>query len=429
MKSTIRTASAAGIVGIALFTLLLAAPALTAQSYGRYVLTLTDEAGEAIVGATVRATCPELTEFEQSVVTDKRGRATFTFVDATKVYLLHIDHEGYRPAEFTIKAALRGVNRQTVALPAAGSEPEPETAPTAPPPAASLTPAQATFNEGVVALQGEDLATAEAKFLAALELEPELAPAYSGLAGIYLAQDKNAEAAATADKLLALAPDDLRGLRLSYEANNRLGNKAAAKAALERIGALGDSGDVATMLYNEGAAALKVGDRATAQARFEEALATNPELAPAHAAMATVHVAEKRYAEAAQAAEAALALEPDNLQALRVRFDAYRLLKDTAKADAALSELARVDPDGVFDWLYESGVELFDHGDMAGAAAQLEGAIKLHPQDPNALYRLGLAYVNLDQKAKATETLEAFLAVSPDHPEASVAREMLAYLK
>ncbi len=416
-----------------LFTLallILSATLASAQAYGRFILTLRTEAGDPLQGVTVRATCDQLPQFEKSVETDKKGRATFTFVDATKVYTLHIDHEGYAPAEFTVKAELRGVRRQTVHLPEADkAQPRAQTKPQAQPKAAKLTADRATFNEGVEALQRDDLAGAEEKFRAALEINDKLAPAYSGLAGLYLSQGKSEAALEAAQQLLTLAPDDLRGLRLLYEAHKNLGYTQEAKAARDRLSELGDSDNAATMIYNEGVAALKVGDRAAARARFEEALAMSPTLVAAQIGLATVDMGEKKYTEAAAHAEQALATEPDHLQALRLRFDAYRLLKDPAKTEEALANLAQRDPDGIFKWLFDTGVELFEGGNIQSAVDQLERALSVRPDEPNVLYRLGLSYTNLDQKAKAIEAFQKFLEVSPDHPEAPVAKEMLTYLK
>ncbi len=416
---------------LALALLVLSSTGASAQAYGRFILTLRTEADEPLPGVTVRATCEQLPQFEKSVETDKKGRATFTFVDATKIYTLHINHEGYVPAEFNVKAELRGVKRKTVNLPAATKaqsrqQEQPAAAPKA---AARLTPAQASFNEGVEALQEKDFAGAEEKFRAALGFNDRLAPAYSGLAGLYLTQDRPEEALEAAQQLLALEPEDLRGLRLLYEAHRKLGHEAEAKAAREKLSQLGDNDNAATMIFNEGVAALKVGDRAAARARFEEALAMSPTLVAAQVGLATVDMGEKKYAEAVRRAEQALAAKPDHLQALRLRFDGYRLLKDKPKADEALANLAQHDPDGIFKWLYDNGVSLFDSGNIQGAIELLEWARSVRSDEPNMLYRLGLAYTNLDQKAKAVAAFQKFLEVSPDHPEAEVAREMLAYLQ
>ncbi len=415
---------------LVLALLLFSATLASAQAYGRYILTVKNEAGEVLPGITVRASCPQLPEFDKSVVTDKKGRATFTFVDATKQYILHIDHEGYAKSQFNIKAEIRGVKRQTVNLPAAAQaqrkaqEQQPAKANTA-----SLTPSQATFNEGVAALQDGDLATAEERFRAALELFDKLAPAYSGLAGIYLQQKKPQAALEAAQRLLALEPDDLRGLRLVYEAHRDLGQTAEAKAAREKLSNLGDSANAATMIFNEGVAALKVGDRVAARARFEESLEMNPTFIAAQVGLATVDMGEENYTQAATMAEKVLAVEPGHLQALRLRFDAYRLLKDKPKTDEALANLAEHDPDGIFQWLFDTGVKLFDGGNIQGAVDQLERALTIRPEEPNVLYRLGLSYTNLDQKTKAIERFQKFLDVSPGHPEAGVAKEMLAYLQ
>lgn len=415
----------------AVLVLLTAPLPLHAQAFGRIVLTVEDEAGEPVEGVKVTMVCAELTQFHEEGMTDGKGRVQFSVVDATHPYQLSFEKEGYLPFESEVKLRIRDTTRTEITLferGASASPPRDQPA-SAPPPGASLTPAQETFNEGVSALKEGDVAAAKAKFLAALELDPKLAAAHSGLAGIYIEEGNPEAALAAVDRLFELQEPDARGLRIRYQAHQALGNEKEAKQALAALKDAQEGGEAAALIYNEGVAALRVGDREAAKARFEEALQLDPELGAAVSALAIVYLNDGEFQRAAELAEQLLAKDPGDLQALRVRYDAYRLLGDTAKEQEAFEALAAADPEGAAQFLYEAGAKLFDQNQMEPAANLLARARELTPDHPDVLYRLGLAYVNLDRKAEAAEVLERFLQVAPDHPEAQLARDMLGYLK
>lgn len=413
-----------------LLSLILAAAAagsVSAQAFGRLVLIVENPDGDRLEGVKVTAVCAEIPSFHDEQVTDQKGRANFSFADATQVYTFRFEAEGYQSLEAQLKPPLRTSKRQTITL-----------MPTAAPPTAAapteeqqrgLTRAQRTFNEGVKAWQDGDPAAAEAKLREALEMDGKLAVAYSALASIYLEREDYEKALEAAQGYLELEPDNPRGLRLLYQAHLGLGHEKEAEAALEALSSLGQEGDAAALIYNEGVAALKAGDKATAKQRFAQAVEAQPDLAPAWNALAILQFNDGEYAAAAAAAERFLALEAGDLQAMRIRYDAYRLLGDTARAEEAFADLAGSDPKVVGQWFFDAGVELFDSGDPQAAAGQFEQALRLDPDNPDAHFRLALCYVNVDEPAKAREHFTRFLELAPEHPEAATAQQMLAYLE
>lgn len=417
------------VAALAAALLLAGAGAAGAQAFGRILITVQDEQGEPIQGVRVTVVCEEMPQFREEITTDRKGRASLAVVDATHPYQLTFEHADYLPFEAEVKPEIRATTRREVTL-LARSAPSPPTASAEgiPVSSPSLTPAQETFNQGVQAIKDGDLATAKEKFQAALELDRKLAAAHSGLAGVYLEEGDYAATLAEADRLLELEPGNARGFRLRYEAYKGLGQEEEAKQALKDLSQLQEGGDAAAIVYNEGVAALRVGDRDAAKARFEEALELQPGLGAALSALAIVYLNEGDYPRAAELAERLLALDPDSLQARRVRFDAYRLMGDSEKEEEAFQALAAADPQGAAELLYEAGAKLFDGGQMEQAAGLLARARQLDPDDPDILYRLGLAYVNLSQPDQAKDALGKFLEVAPEHPEAQVARDMLAYL-
>jgi len=411
-----------------------------AAQIGRVEVTVLDDAGEPVVGAAIVVTSEELTRFRQTAKTDKRGRAAVSFVDATKEYLFRIEAEGFAPMEQWIKPQPQETSRREIRLAPKGQTryvtADGEGAPSS---AASFTPAQTAFNEGVEELRasgadpaqrGAKLEAAVAKFSEALDKDPDLAEAWSATA-VAEAERENWDAAIDAAQRFidAKGAGDASTYRVLYRAHQAKGDIGEAQQARDALAQLGEGKESAAFTHNEGVAAVRIGDDATALERFEEALRLAPDLSQAALGIAVIHLRHNRFREAAAATERLLELDPENQTGLTIRWQAYRALGDAENEKAALAALAAHDPAPVVAELMNRGKELFESGDAKGAAVELERAAELDPDNPDVHYRLGLAYVSLDNKPAAKEHLDRFLALAPDHPEAGAAREMLTYLQ
>jgi tetratricopeptide (TPR) repeat protein len=184
----------------------------------------------------------------------------------------------------------------------------------------------------------------------------------------------------------------------------------------------------AVVAYNAGAEAYNQKNMAAAKAKFQEAVALDPNLVTAWSVLSHLLLTEKSYKEAAAAAEATLAIDPTDDRALRVRVDAYRGVGDAAKLKEASAALASADPKVAAIGLINEGVTLYNAGKMNDAKAPLEKAIELDPTAARAHYLLGICY-SVDNKAKAREHFTKFLELAPDDPDAAAAKEMLQYVK
>jgi tetratricopeptide (TPR) repeat protein len=428
--------AAAFFLGIPLTT----APA-AAQTIGRVEVTVVDDTGKPVVGAEILVTSEELTRFKQTVKTDKRGRVAVSFVDATKVYLFHVEAEGFQIAEQPVKPQPQQTTRQEIVLLPKGQAKatlaEGDAA-DAPPP--TYTPAQLAFNAGVEELRASaadpaqtktKLESAVANFEDALEKDPTLKEPWSALAVAHAELEDWEAAVEAADTFAEMngGAGNASTYRVLYRAHQALGHADEAQQARDALSALGEGKDSAAFAHNEGVAAVRIGDDDTALERFQEALRLDPSLAPAALGVTVLHLRHSRFAEAAAAAEHTLTLDPENMTALMARWQSYRALGEAEKEKAALDELAKRDPAPLVADLLNRGKTLFEAGDSKAAIVELSRAVELAPDHAEAHYRLALCYVGLDDKPAAKKHLDRFLELAPDHPEAGTAREMLAYLE
>jgi len=410
---------------LALLVLLVPAASALAVGQGRLQAEVVDENGKPVAGVTVRATNDQI-GYEGTFETNQKGKFQMLVVDATRRYTLTLSKEGYRTVTEQAKLEPGGITRETFTLPSEGAAASPA-ASAAPPTGGSK--AVNAFNDGVRALQAGDKAAAKEQFLAAAEHDPGMPQPHSVLAGIYLDEKDYAKAIEASRKLLAISPDDPRGLQVLYDAYSATGDEAKAAEALEKLSSLDGGGtDAAVRVFNLGAEAARVGDVEGAMTHFRKAVELDPDLAPGHAALARIHLDREEYDQALAAAEAAIDIDPDLVDVQRVRYEVYRRTGDEAKAQEVFAVMAAADPEGLAEALYRRGKEAFDANQPEQAKQALEQALAADPDHPRAHYVLGLVYVNLGDTAKAKEHLTRFLELAPDDPEAASAKDMMGYL-
>lgn len=182
--------------------------------------------------------------------------------------------------------------------------------------------------------------------------------------------------------------------------------------------------------YNAGVKAIQAGDDATAKPKLEEALAIDPNIAPAWAVLGAISLKEGDFAKAVENADKALAIEPQNSLALEVKYKAHAAAGQTEEAAAARERFAQANPEGGAEALFEEGSRAFNNGDMDAAIDALQQTLAANPEMYKAHYTLGLAYTNKQDNAQAAEHFRAFLdAAPPDDPDRAQAQEMLDYVE
>ena len=296
-------------------------------------------------------------------------------------------------------------------------------------PGLDLEPGDPAFNAGVLAFKGKDYATARAKFEEALSYDPYMRQAWAALSQVHLEQKRYREAAEAAEKAIALGATDESVLRSRWEAYRNLGDEAKAAKAREDLEKLGRLTEEAKRIHNEGVALAKGGDDAGAFAKFQEALAIDPSFQPALLGLATTGLKIDRAAEAAAAAETLLKADPQNVQAIRIRYNAALKLGDEAMIVDSLVGLAAVDPAMARDSLFKLATAAYDSDDAVNAKKRFAKVLELDPNHARSHYFLGLILMREGAKQEAKSHLERFLELAPNDPDAATARDALRYLR
>lgn len=100
------------------------------------------------------------------------------------------------------------------------------------------TPVTALANAGTCAQQAGELVRAEENWRRALALDPEIAPALSGLANLQFSRGQYLDARAFVERWLAIAPQDASALQLAVKVEQKQGDNAAAQRYLLRLQAI-----------------------------------------------------------------------------------------------------------------------------------------------------------------------------------------------
>jgi tetratricopeptide (TPR) repeat protein len=405
-----------------LLAVLLTVPGMaSAARLGRLIGKVVDSDGKPIPGVSVTTTSEDIPDFKEVTTTNNKGLFIVDFGTVDVTYRYQFEKTGYMTLNIEQKWTLEGTERfEFKMFPAEAAKSE-GASPTAAP-ASTSTEAIRAFNAGVLAFKSKDYPTATAKFEEALSYDPRLGHAWGLLSQIHLEQKQYQEAADAAEKAMALGAADPSVLSSRWEAYRRLGDEAKAAKAREDLERAGRATEEAKRAHND----------AGAFAKFREALALDPNLEPALLGLATTGLKIGRAAEAAAAADTVLKKDPQNEQAVRIRYNAALKLGDTVMAlDAleALVALAAVDRATAVDGLSKLAFAAFDSDDVVHAKEALGKVLELDPNHARSHYLLGLILMREGAKAEARSHLERFLELAPNDPDAATAKDALKYLK
>jgi tetratricopeptide (TPR) repeat protein len=176
-------------------------------------------------------------------------------------------------------------------------------------------------------------------------------------------------------------------------------------------------------------AAYAAGRFAEARAEYQELLALRPDLAPRiHQQIGFAWIQEKQPGKAVEELKRALAAEPDNapLRAIAAQAALEGGMVDEGRALlAGLPEGAVRDP----DVCYNIGVNFVNAGLAEDGVAWFTKAIALDPRYVDGYYQRALAHLKLGRAAESRADFEQVLALSPEGPQADLARAALERIR
>ncbi len=171
-------------------------------------------------------------------------------------------------------------------------------------------------------------------------------------------------------------------------------------------------------VYNDGAKAFNNGQIDEALAKFHEAGEINPELAEAFQGQAMIHWSRKETGPALAAAEKVVALDPTNVLALRVRYDAYVEMTDE-RAGEALDALVAADATpGTARRVFNAGVAAVKANQTEAAISRFMTAVEIDSGLKQGHQILGQLYNHQKEHDKAIASAETLLALEPGSPQA-----------
>lgn len=272
MKTLMRLSAAMAI-------LLMSLPA-SAGTQGRVTGRVTDSAGNPVEGVTVTVTTPALKSFKLSSKTAADGKWATIVNDATILYTVHFEKEGFAPAEQqNRKFSTIDITTVDQKLLKTSEAPRAAGAPAAAAPSANEQGTIA-FNTGVDLMNAGDRAGAKAKFLESVTKNPDFPQGWRALAS-FAHEDKDwAHTIEYGQKATDLDPSMSRLYGLMADAATKTGDKKAAEEYRKKYEEANP--DTPEILYNKGVDAYNKKNWKDAEDFLTKAATAKPDFALAH---------------------------------------------------------------------------------------------------------------------------------------------------
>lgn len=289
--------------------------------------------------------------------------------------------------------------------------------------ALALEPTLAPANAAIALLDyedGEHASAVEAANLFLVHAEPQAVTAAMSRETRKVRRDALfalgdcALALPAAVELLDEEPRDVEGLKVRIACLLELGRDAEAEAVIAELERADSLLGAAIAVHNLGVHQFKRGERAEAAKTFATALELDPALVPAWSGLAKSHVLDRRWADAAEAAARLLALRPEDLEGLAIRYDSLTALGRHSEAAPLLARLAELDPTPLTARrLHQAGYRAIEGGDAAAARPLFERAAEIDPELVVARRALAIACYRLEDYRCAIDVSADLLAEDP----------------
>ena len=310
MKNTFRI--------LAALTILLPAIAAQAGTQGRASGKVVDSAGKPVEGANITVTTPAMRNFKLSITTRKDGTYGFIVNDATMLYDLRIEKEGFMavslPKQKFSTIEVTNLPPQTMLRPseAPSGKAAPAGAAAAGSPSTSEQAAVA-YNAAVDLLNSGDKAGAEAKLKEAVAKNPDLPQAWQALTMVAYQNKDWAKTLEYGQKALDLDPSATSLYGMMTDAADKSGDKKAAAEWRKKYDEANP--DSPEILYNKGVDAYNKGKMKDAEAALSKAVEAKPDLAMGHFLLGMVSFNLNKKAAAREHLQKYLELDPNGKEA------------------------------------------------------------------------------------------------------------------
>ncbi len=277
-----------------------------AGAEGRLTGKITDATTKALIpNASILVVSTGGRNFKQEFKADKDGSYRILLIDATLQYRMTWSAPGYQSYEEPMKLKIGDVTTKDVALmPAAAAAAAASAAAEA-----KADPAVLAYNEGAQLYNAGKVPEAVVKFQEAVTLKPDMIAGWQALARVSIQTKDYAKAIESANKALAVDPDDPDMYSVLYRAYTATGDKEKAAEAKKKMPL-----DAAT-LFNDAARLINSGKDAEAEPLLRQAIAADEKFAQAYYELGMVYVRMGKNAEAKTNLQKYLELEPNGKDA------------------------------------------------------------------------------------------------------------------
>ena len=253
-----------------------------------------------------------------------------------------------------------------------------------------------------------------ASYRRATEVNPGSLIARDKLISHYLNIGKTQEAAAKVKDILEKNNKDLMGR--FFDARIRLAKNNADEAISLLQGVLKDESQFALVHHFLGVAFMQKGHTVQARGAFSEAVKLNPNLSESRTALAEIHLAEGSLDLAIEQAQAAIQLNPRNVQAAIISGDAYLRKRDFAKSRQVFEAVAQALPKESVG-PYHLGLVARAEKNETKALAYFEEALTRKPTAVDALAQIAAIKIAQGKANEARARVNRQLMASPNNPQ------------
>ena len=262
------------------------------------------------------------------------------------------------------------------------------------------------LNLGLALLRQAHLAEAIDSLKTAARLDPKLPGPHMFLAIAYFEMGQMDSARLTVEDEVRLAPEDTQALTLAATIDMAMGDPQAALDPLDRASRL--SPDDLDLLDLRGRAY-----QAVAKQIYQRMYQLAPDSWQVHQARGRLYAEDERHKEAAEEYEAALRINPGNLNLYDELAQQYRRIGDLDQVERTFVRERAASPNDPRSLLNLASIQI-ERGRASDGLPLVRQVLTMEPGNVQAYYYLGRGLAEVQQDAEAVTALQKYLALQSD---------------